>query len=218
MFFPNLKRQEIKKYYSQRNDFYANYQHNYTQVAKDCLHRCVYCDATEAECGGDKFSLDHFRPKQVFIDKFNGILIKHPHNLYLSCQKCNVLKSNDWKGCTDYIDGPTYSLNQGYIDRFKDDFHNFMTIDEGGIIIPKVTSGPAEYMIKRLLLNRPNRVYLRKRRLVNLQGSLLKHELNNNMDKVMADYHSGKRTPEESLDRIGKLQSLRRRFDSIIHN
>ncbi|WP_224394467.1 hypothetical protein, partial [Klebsiella michiganensis] len=102
-YYPSLVRQDIAIYYKVEGEFYATYncEKNYINISKDCQFRCVYCDAHVDECGGEHFSLDHFRPMDVFLDKFNGVLKVHPFNLHLSCQKCNVLKTNDWRGCQD---------------------------------------------------------------------------------------------------------------------
>ncbi|MHA7228424.1 hypothetical protein ACVT98_02970 [Vibrio campbellii] len=137
--FPPLTRQPIYAYYSARKEFFAasNYKLNYKMIAQDCKHRCVYCDATEKECGGEPFSLNHFRPQDVFATKFNGLLVKHPYNLYLSCQKCNVLKSKDWQGCTTTMTGCTYQNGKGYIDRFKHDVYQYMEVASNGRIYPK---------------------------------------------------------------------------------
>ncbi|MEZ8056156.1 MULTISPECIES: hypothetical protein [Vibrio] len=157
MFFPGLVRKSEEHYYSQRGGFYASYGDNYDNIEKDCKSRCVYCDITRMENGGDPLSLDHFRPKKVFAKKFTITAI-HPYNLHLSCQKCNVLKSSDWHGCCDTTDGPTYSNNVGYIDRFVEDIHEYITVDKG-VLVP--LKHPAQYMIKKMLLNRPNRIYYR---------------------------------------------------------
>lgn len=172
-FYPILTRQDISVYYKVTGEFYATYncQKNYDNISKDCQYRCVYCDASIDECGGEHFSLDHFRPKDIFSNKFNGILNIHPFNLYLSCQKCNVLKTNDWKGCKDTIDGATYISGIGYIDRFKDDISKYLEVDKNGFVISVNCDGPADYMIRKLLLNRTNRVYIRKRRIVKDKAS-----------------------------------------------
>lgn len=167
-YYPKLARQDIAVYYKEGKEFYATYnsEKNYINVSKDCLFRCVYCDAHVNECGGERFSLDHFRPTNIFSNKFNGVLNFHPFNLYLSCQKCNVLKTNDWKGCVDTIDGVAHASGLGYIDRFSDDITKYIAVDETGAVVSINSDGPGEYMVRRLLLNRTNRIYIRKRRVV----------------------------------------------------
>ncbi|HEJ0091578.1 TPA: hypothetical protein SLO30_003322 [Morganella morganii] len=172
-YYPVLVRQDITTYCKEDGKFYATYncKKNYDNISKDCKFRCVYCDARIDECGGEPFSLDHFRPMDVFLDKFDGILKIHPFNLHLSCQKCNVLKTNDWKGCKDKIDGATYISRLGYIDRFREDINKYIKVDGNGLVISINSNGPGDYMIRKMLLNRTNRVYLRKRRVVKEKAS-----------------------------------------------
>lgn len=217
LFFPLLVRQPEESYFSSKNTFYATYnsESNYINVAKDCLHRCVYCDVKEKECGGEKFSLDHFRPQAVFANKFNGLLIKHPHNLYLSCQKCNVLKSHDWKGCREDIKGPSYISSKGYIDRFSHKFSDYMEVQPDGVIKCINPSGPGEYMIRRLHLNRPNRIYLRKRRYVSLLAKNVEQLLSTLNDIILDKYNKKLITPEESMLLIEKSFALSKQFKNI---
>lgn len=214
-FFPNLQRRE-KKYYLNRNKkFYADYTQNYALVAEDCLHRCVYCDATEKECGGDRFELDHFRPQKVFAEDFEH-LVRDPHNLYLSCRKCNGLKSDDWQGCVKTDNGHTYVNKIGYVDRFKDDWWSYMKVERNGRVESNEPNGPAEYMIKRLMLNRPNRVFLRKKRLFLLEAKAFINELNQIVDKILKDAASQTIEPQEALDKIKRVEEIRKQYQSVI--
>ncbi|EPW5428681.1 hypothetical protein CGT72_17685 [Vibrio cholerae] len=219
LFFPLLKRKPIYYYYSRKGDFFSasNYQRNYPTVADDCKHRCVYCDVTEKECGGEHFSLDHFRPRDIFVNKFNGILVKHPYNLYLSCQKCNVLKSKDWKGCVKTINGHTYSLGEGYVDRFYEDINNYVEVDSSGRIYAKalplpIIKNPAYYMIERLRLNRPNRVYIRQKRIVKLLAREIEVMLNCLNIDLINKYNNNLISAEECLEKIKKLQLLNDKY------
>ncbi|MGR4050481.1 hypothetical protein [Kosakonia cowanii] len=216
IFYPQLKRKNLEYYHNRNGVFYSNYLENYPKIADDCLHRCVYCDATEKECGGDNFSLDHFRPKQVFINLFNGILITHPHNLYLSCQKCNVLKSNDWKGSTDILDGPSFINKQGYIDRFKDNFSDFMDVLPSGEIISINNDGPADYMIKKMLLNRSNRVFLRRKRIVDVKIQELNNIITGKMEDLILYFNTADVDCIKLKNEIEKLIRIKRDFDSLI--
>lgn len=216
IFYPQLKRKKLEDYYNKNGVFYANYLENYSKIAEDCLHRCVYCDATEHECGGDNFSLDHFRPKQVFVNLFNGILITHPHNLYLSCQKCNVLKSNDWKGPTLTIDGPSYVNNQGYIDRFKDSASDFMKVLQNGEIVSINKNGPADYMIKKMLLNRSNRVYLRRKRIIDIKIIELNKIITEKMEDLILYFNVAEVDCDKLKEEIQSLIEIKRDFDSLI--
>lgn len=213
-YYPVLVRQDISVYYKKVGEFYATYncEINYTNISKDCQFRCVYCDACIDECGGERFSLDHFRPMDVFSDKFDGILKIHPFNLHLSCQKCNVLKTNDWKGCEDTIDGATYISRLGYVDRFKEDINEYIKVDENGLVISTNSNGPGEYMIRQMLLNRTNRVYLRKRRVVKEKASRVLKILLQQYDAILS---SNEMDMDELKNEIKKLQGLLQRFERL---
>ncbi|HGV9306640.1 TPA: hypothetical protein ACNOH7_002554 [Vibrio fluvialis] len=216
LYFPALSRQSLSQYYKRggKKEFYAIYncQHNYENIARDCKQRCVYCDVHVDECGGEKFSLDHFRPKNLFGDKFNGILKIHPYNLHLSCQKCNVLKSDDWKGCVDTQDGVTYLSKRGYIDRFKVDASDYFNVDASGKVVSINTFGPGEYMIGRLHLNRTNRVYLRKLREVTNKSDIVLRKLDAKYAQVMDDWEADVLSPEQAKKELKSLKSLMSRY------
>lgn len=216
LYYPSLKRQVIAKYYKSEGEFYATYNctKNYNNVAKDCVYRCVYCDAHIDECGGEPFSLDHFRPMDVFGDKFNAVLKTHPFNLHLSCQKCNVLKTNDWKGCLKTQDGATYSSSFGYIDRFKVDITDYLEVDCNGLVICKNNEGPAKYMIGKMLLNRTNRVYIRKRREVKEKAARI-HTMLIKKQKVLLDSWAAKKLTAGEAEK--ELQILQKLFDKFNH-
>jgi len=213
-YYPALVRQDISVYYKTEGVFYATYNcdRNYANVSKDCQFRCVYCDARIDECGGERFSLDHFRPTDVFSDKFNGVLKTHPFNLHLSCQKCNVLKTNDWKGCMDTIDGITHSSGLGYIDRFKDDISKYIVVDENGLVVSLDSNGPGDYMVRKLLLNRTNRVYLRKKRVVKDKASRILSLL---LKKQSILLNSDMAVDDNFKKEIKKLHDLFERFKRL---
>lgn len=211
-FFPNLTRKPEAHYHNRNGRFYADYRKNYKKVSSDCLKRCVYCDATEKECGGDRFSLDHFRPKHVFEDKFGGILLTHPHNLHLSCQKCNVLKSSDWKGCTVNIHGETYSNREGYIDRFKHDCMTYFKVNSTGVLESTNSEGPADYMIKKLMLNRPNRVYIRNKRHLNKRMQCFFEQLTNVNDSIIERAKDGQLETTDMLNLLSRIAEIYKEF------
>ncbi|MFV0467961.1 MAG: hypothetical protein ACK5MK_03415 [Dysgonomonas sp.] len=215
LFYPHLRRHPIEHYYNRNGDFYADYKLNYDLVSADCLKRCVYCDATERECGGDKFSLDHFRPVKIFTNKFNGILNIHPYNLYLSCQKCNVLKSSDWHGCCEKIDSYTYIDRKGYIDRFAVDVSRFISVDNDGQIISLLVDSPVDYMVAKLHLNRLNRVFLRKKRIVDYRVSNFVEQLDLCTDELIGKYKSGSMSAEDALKKIERLRGLQNELCQI---
>lgn len=215
--YPSLTRQELSAYYKSEGQFYATYNciSNYTNVSKDCQFRCVYCDAHIDECGGEPFSLDHFRPVSVFSKKFDGILSFHPFNLHLSCQKCNVLKTNDWKGCTDTIDGVTYISGKGYVDRFKYDINDYIKVDEDGLVKCTNQSGPGEYMILKLLLNRTNRVYLRRRRIVKYKATVILEMLLKKQREIIESMSYENTNIKEKQDEMNRLLNLYERFQKV---
>ncbi|ENM5833356.1 HNH endonuclease [Vibrio metoecus] len=218
LYFPVLNRQLVTQYYKKGSkEFYATYncQHNYENVALDCQNRCVYCDVHVDECGGEKFSLDHFRPKNIFGEKFDGILNTHPFNLHLSCQKCNVLKSDDWKGCEETQDGETYLSKKGYIDRFQVDASDYFDVNDMGQIVSINDEGPGDYMIGRLLLNRTNRVHIRKLREVKLKIDRIKDLLAARQNEVLDNWNSGVLSEQQAKEKIGKLTSLLSRFAKL---
>ncbi|WP_172378882.1 hypothetical protein [Vibrio sp. Vb339] len=217
LYFPSLKRQSIQGYYKTEGEFYLTYncQKNYDNIAKDCQYRCVYCDVHLDECGGEKFSLDHFRPQNVFGTKFDGILKIHPFNLHLSCQKCNVLKSDDWQGCLQTQDGATFLSKKGYIDRFEVDVTSYLKVDNDGRLQCVDPNGPARYMIGKLLLNRTNRVYTRKLREVTIKADRVKLMLSSRQRKVMNDWESGDLTPEQAKQQFKLLTELFERYTNL---
>lgn len=218
IFYPIVFRHSIHDYYNRDGSFYADYKSNYDIVSSDCLKRCVYCDATEKECGGDRFSLDHFRPRKLFSNKFNGILITHPYNLYLSCQKCNVLKSSDWHGCLNTIDGYTHSNKKGYLDRFSPNYSDYISVNNNGEIISIQPNGPVDYMIQKLHLNRPNRVYIRKLRIIKEKIAAISELMTKLECGISEQYDSGELTADHALKIIQKIQLVRKDFQSVQFN
>ncbi|MEZ8578760.1 hypothetical protein AB6D24_02790 [Vibrio splendidus] len=213
LFFPPLKRQKLSNYHNQNNTFYADYLKNYEKVKEDCQERCVYCDAIEDECGGDNFSLDHYRPKKIFVNKFNGILIKHPYNLYLSCQKCNVLKTSDWHGCKNYSNGYTYLGNQGYIDRFRHNTRDFLKVSDNGDII--ALKDPISYMVKKLCLNRPNRSYIRLFRMYEAKKSRLENIVGMCIDNIIDKSLNGSLDPVDALRQIEYIRKIQAKLSAL---
>lgn len=215
LFFPYLTRQELSQYHNRNGTFYADYTSNYERIAQDCLKRCVYCDATERECGGDNFSLDHFRPRKVFAEKFNGVLVTHPYNLYLACQKCNILKSSEWYGCIDTSDGFSYLNNRGFIDRFKHKSEDYFLVNNNGEIVCSNPLGPTNYMIKKLYLNRPNRIFLRKKRIIKSRINKIKETIDLLSKSIMNDFEMKLISSEFALERINKIRTIQNALLSL---
>ncbi|WP_241168815.1 hypothetical protein [Serratia marcescens] len=218
LFFPLISRKKVEFYHNRDGKFYSDYKSNYDKVSEDCLKRCVYCDATEKECGGDRFSLDHFRPRKVFADKFDGILIIHPYNLYLSCQKCNVLKSSDWHGCSNDMNGYTFTGKKGYLDRFSHNYLSYLSVSEKGELSSIVDDSPVDYMIKKLHLNRPNRVYLRQRRILKCKAENILEQIKKISSDIISQYDKGEIRAENAMTKIKKIQELQDLIQSFYKN
>jgi hypothetical protein len=154
-YFPMLQRRA--NYNAKQNGEYYEYHAYRQEIREDCLGRCVYCDAHENECGGpEAIHLDHFRPQKYEEHKH---LINDPNNLVWCCGGCNRFKLDDWPalGQDDTIVGA-----MGYIDPFQQNRFDYFQICENGKL--DALKPPAEYMIKRLALNRYSRMRIRELR------------------------------------------------------
>lgn len=200
MFFPKLLRSAENEYYSARRTFYADYRQNYKLVAIDCKNRCVYCDITIEEYGGDEMHLDHFRPQEHFQH-----LATHPYNLYLSCPKCNGLKTSDWP-CAKEAEGVTFVGSIGYLDRFSHDLDVFLQVDSSGKIIP--IAGPASYMIKKMHLNRVSRVNVRRKRLIAHRKTRFLQGILKLTDNLQVLQNEGKLSAAQASEKRAQIDAL----------
>jgi 5-methylcytosine-specific restriction endonuclease McrA len=196
MFFPNLARRPANYYHNRNGVFYANYRENYIKIAEDCAQRCVYCDISIEEHGGDEMHLDHFRPQDYFSS-----LSQHPYNLHLACPKCNILKSSDWP-CAKVQTAPSFIGGRGYLDRFTHNAINYLRVDSTGHIV--AIGGPVNYMIGMLQLNRSSRVNTRRKRILDARRASLINGINRLTLKLEQDANHNKLTSEK----IQKIQSL----------
>ncbi|WP_194165841.1 HNH endonuclease [Shewanella sp. YLB-07] len=201
MFFPELKRRNEKDYLNNLAQFYADYRQNYSKVSEDCKHRCVYCDITVNECGGDEMQLDHFRPQKHFKN-----LDTHPYNLYLSCPKCNVLKTSDWPCSKNTDDAPSFIGGVGYLDRFEHKADNFLRVEEDGTIVH--LAGPVNYMIKKMKLNRASRVNIRRRRKIESKKTKLLEGIERLTNKLIEDCSQSKINGKELSLRLTEIKHL----------
>lgn len=199
MFFSKLTRKQESHYHNSKGFFYKSYDQNRAKIVEDCQSKCVYCDIHLDEVGQEGMQLDHFRPQEHF-----QTLASHPYNLYLSCQKCNRLKSDDWP-CPKTIGSPSFVGKMGYIDAFAHDPKNFLTVDKKGVII--AVAGPVEYMIKKMLLNRPARTQIRRKR-IQLSSKV---KLTNNITVLCEDFYTNMNSMSdtERTQRFGKIIELR---------
>lgn len=152
-FFPLLIRS--KNYPVKDDGAYYVYSYYYSYIEADCKSRCVYCDVSLLEIGGEGMCLDHFRPQHIFVDLKNN-----PYNLVLACPKCNRLKSKRW---------PTNDQKEnnglvGFFDPFVEDRSKYFAVKPDGRVDPH--GAVAKYLLDTLLLNRPSRVQLRRLRIL----------------------------------------------------
>lgn len=195
MFYPDIVRRTT---YSTKIDgaYYANYSHYETEITEDCKQRCVYCDITLSEHGGEGMQLDHFKPQKHFER-----LKKDPNNLVLACPKCNRLKSDHWPVKEEI------GLN-GFLDPFTSERSKWYHVKPCGIIEHNDSNATA-LKIEILRLNRPARVQIRRKRLIEKRVSDIDERLNEKLialrskmtSGVLADLHS------ELLDEIIELKN-----------
>ncbi len=207
MFFKLLKRRPEAAYHNNRGTFYADYRQNYNKISEDCDYKCVYCDITIEESGGDEMHLDHFRPQEHFEN-----LSTHPYNLYLSCPKCNILKTSDWPA-SKLETGPTFIGSVGYIDRFQHDCTQYLRVESTGHIA--AISGPIEYMIRKMHLNRPSRVNIRRKRIIEHRKTLLLHGILKLTNKLQAADAAGNLTPDQRKQRREQIDSLLKSYAQL---
>ncbi len=146
-FYPDLLRRDT--YSTKTSGEFYSYSSYRDNIHEDCQNRCVYCDITIDEHGGEGFHLDHFRPQST-----NSELINNPNNLVSSCPKCNYFKSDHW---------PESYPNVSFLDPFEIGRVNRFVFNEDGSISP-APDNQAIYQIKLLNLNRPARIQLRRAR------------------------------------------------------
>jgi uncharacterized protein (TIGR02646 family) len=198
MHFPELKRRASYRI-SRGGGYYADYREYFGEVAEDCLHRCVYCDARLEEIGGEGMHLDHFRPQSVFPH-----LARDPNNLVLSCARCNQLKSDRWPSPGHHC----CSGNVGFIDPFDPNKLDLFEVVGSGAIIPKLP--PASYVVELLCLNRASRVVLRRRRLYKSRLLMLLDDVVNEITSLSDDLS------DRAVERLRLLAASVRDVKSLI--
>lgn len=154
MHFPQISRRPNYKKTRLGTD-YANYREHLEEISEDCKNRCVYCDISMEEMGGEGMHLDHFQPKRYFPE-----LATSPANLVLACPRCNALKSDWWPAATGECNGGAH----GFIDPFDPRKYSCFWIDDLGFI--RVKNAPYGYMIDLMTLNRPSRLAVRRHRIL----------------------------------------------------
>ena len=150
MFYPDIERRV--DYPTKTDGSYYVYGHYRAEITEDCQSRCVYCDITVQEHGGEGMQLDHFKPRELFNHLEND-----PNNLVLACPGCNRLKSSHWP------QEESIGLN-GFLDPFAKNRISWYQICQGGEI--GHTNSATAFKIEKLHLNRPARVQIRRKRLL----------------------------------------------------
>jgi hypothetical protein len=130
-----------------------NYQAYKPFLREDFEYRCVYCDVHENELGGPRiYTVEHFKPKSIFTE-----LETTYTNLLYGCAICNTYKGNDWPSNDPLADG------KGYIDPCDHDYADHIALSPESKFEGQTDVG--RYMIKRMHLNRPQLITVRKDRL-----------------------------------------------------
>lgn len=200
MFYPNISRRPA---YSKKTDgsYYASYEHYRDEVTEDCGKRCVYCDITLTEHGGEGMQLDHFKPQEHFKDLHND-----PTNLVLACPKCNRLKSDYWPVDEDMgIDG--------FLDPFIKNRNEWYQVKSCGTLEHR--NNATALKIELLNLNRPARVQIRRRRLIEERINRINERLNeklNDLQLVVADDEVDNSRKGELL---AEALSLKKNIDTL---
>ena len=197
MFFPSLARRD--QYVTKPNgDYYADYHHYEQEITEDCQQRCVYCDITMMENGGEGMQLDHFRPQKHFID-----LGSDPLNLVLSCAGCNRLKSAHWPmGKTN----GSHDGVSGFVDPFAEDRTLVFEVSKTGAVT--AIKGPGHYMIELLHLNRPSRSAIRFHRQQVARLRSLSIDLGRRMNDLHVAMNEKTISFEDAATRLGILKAL----------
>ena len=193
LFFPVLARRAA--YSAKATGEYYAYSHYRAEVAEDCQHRCVYCDADAHEVGGaEAMQLDHFRPESYAEYEH---LSNDPRNLHYACGRCNVWKSDWWPARGR--DG-THNSSEGFVDPFAEDRRIYFAISPDGSIRP--LQPPARYMIRLLRLDRE---FLRKLR----ELRILKHQWRQRVAEIRRKAEAGELPqPEELARTCAAIESL----------
>ncbi|NOW93119.1 5-methylcytosine-specific restriction endonuclease McrA [Clostridium beijerinckii] len=126
---------------------YKNYKTYKSHLAKDFQSRCAYCNLLDKMIT-TSFEVDHFIPSH----EFEGIcdeLDTNYNNLVYSCKKCNIAKSNQFKGKIN----PLKIENEYFYNPIDVDYNTIFYRDEIGAINSDDDKG--RDMIARLKLYRP---------------------------------------------------------------
>ncbi len=126
---------------------YKNYSDYKPFLKQDFAHRCAYCNLIDTGIT-TPFEVDHFVPQDVFKNVWPecGTLYE---NLIYSCKKCNLAKSNDYKGDIS----KRLIENEYFYDPVETDYGEIFYRNDAGGIASDDEKG--RDMIDRLKLYRP---------------------------------------------------------------
>lgn len=207
MFYPILKR---RNNYDKKNDgTYYRYSFYRDAILEDCQERCVYCDLLLKEHAYEGMHLDHFRPQSFFKSLSND-----PHNLVISCPKCNVLKSNHWPCDKTQDNSPSHDDDVGFIDPFSERLSDYLYVDSDGVVKSKKKT--AKYMIELLKLNRKARVLLRKKRMQYHISIKLKESLDRQMNNLFDEMVDGVISKELASAKYCKLKQASDKIHDLL--
>ena len=201
LFYPVLTRRTSYRTKS-NGDYYSDYKSYHEEIESDCQSRCVYCDISLVEIGGEGMQLDHFKPQSIpkFVQLKND-----PTNLVLSCNKCNRLKSDHWPA--DVSSNATYTGNSGFVDPFKEDRKDFFEIEKTGNIKDKIP--PSKYIIQLLKLDRMAKVQVRRKRILSAEVLFVMDKIQNKIE-TLKDMKS-----DQSISRDKIFQQVDVLYESI---
>ena len=195
LFFPVLARRSTYSGKGKgRKSKYGDFQ---AEIEKDCQKRCVYCDITLAEHGGEGMQLDHFRPKSIFPE-----LEHEPANLVLACPKCNRLKWHYWPVGKN-AGSRSHDGASGFVDPFEGDRLEYFEVKDTGELV--ALKPPGTYMIDLMKLNRKARTQVRRLRSVRETVRTLSAGLAARQKEILQNCRNGHIHPDQALPRLERI-------------
>lgn len=126
---------------------YSSYR---KELLEDFFDRCGYCDCPRIETM-ENFHIDHFAPREKFLNTKWATELDLYNNLVYSCPHCNILKSNKW-----VTDDFHLSLNgdTGFICPCSDAYDALFIRNKSGEIVPQNQIASYIYSELKLYLGR----------------------------------------------------------------
>ncbi|KLG00061.1 hypothetical protein ABF55_09295 [Enterobacter asburiae] len=91
-----------------------------------------------------------------------------------------------------------------------------MKVIESGEIISVNDEGPADYMIKKMLLNRSNRIYLRKKRIIDSKINELNKIITDKMENLILYFNTEQVDNSKIKKDITLLIEIKKDFDMLL--